>query len=221
MLEEEIKRRKPEEGPHRQVVGAAVMDSELFLKVIQREERVESIKAFLVFPVAALHLAIMSGRVRTNAFMLNAQLSSGFLKKGLDIPFTVRKTVCRFKTVVGLDTFHMDTSSDIPFHQPFQEVCGGVGGLLGIGGQEAEPGELVNGGILKQAKLRVCNTLSGDHLHIHLNPFSRTRHLLVSLWRVSLFLLLLWEHPQLAHDPKQALRPAGIAALFQAAPQLN
>ena len=45
MLDEEIKRREPAEGPHRQVVGAAVMNSELFLKVIQREERVESIKA--------------------------------------------------------------------------------------------------------------------------------------------------------------------------------
>ena len=163
----------------------------------------------------------MSGRVRTNVFILNAQLSSSFLEKGLNIPFTVRKMVSKFKTVVGLDTFHTDTSSGIPFHLPFQEVGGGVGGLLRIIGQEAEPGELVNGGILKQAQLRVCNTLSGDNLHIHLNPLSRTSHLLVRLWGISLFLLLLWEHPQLAHDPKQALRPAGIAALFQAAPQLN
>ena len=42
------------------------MNSELFLKVIQREERADRIKAFLVFPVAAFHLAIMSGRVRTD-----------------------------------------------------------------------------------------------------------------------------------------------------------
>ena len=38
---------------------------------------------------------------------------------------------------------------------------------------------------------------------------------------ISLFLLLLWEHPQFTHDPKQVLRPTGIAALFQAVPQLN
>ena len=47
------------------------------------------------------------------------------------------------------------------------------------------------------------------------------RHLLVRLWGVSLFLLLLWEHPQFAHDSKQALRPAGIAALSQSVPQLH
>ncbi len=173
MLDEEIKRRKPEEGPHRQVVGAAVMDSELLLKVIQRGERVGSIKAFLVFPVTSFDLSVMSGRVRTNVFMLNAQLSSGFLEKGLDIPFTVRKMVSKFKTVVGLDTFHMDTSSGIPFHQPFQEVCGGAGGLLGISGQEAELGKLINGGILK---LRVCNTLSGDNLDFPLKPPDLSRY---------------------------------------------
>lgn len=48
------------------------MNSELFLKVIQREESVERIKAFLVFSMAAFHLAIMSGRVRTDQFVLYA-----------------------------------------------------------------------------------------------------------------------------------------------------
>ncbi len=33
------------------------MNSELLLKVIQREERADRIKAFLVFLVAAFHLA--------------------------------------------------------------------------------------------------------------------------------------------------------------------
>ena len=66
------------------------MNRELFLKVLQREERVNRIKAILVFPVAAFHLAIMSGCVGTNQFMLDTQLSGGFLKKGLNIPFTVR-----------------------------------------------------------------------------------------------------------------------------------
>lgn len=68
------------------------MNSKVFLKVRQREERMVRIKAFLIFPVAAFHLAIMSGRVRTDQFMLDTQLGGGFLKKGLDIPFTVGKT---------------------------------------------------------------------------------------------------------------------------------
>ena len=62
------------------------MNSELFLKVIQREERADRIKAFLAFPVAAFDLAIMSGRVRTDQLVLDAQLSGGFLKKGGNIP---------------------------------------------------------------------------------------------------------------------------------------
>ena len=157
------------------------MISELFLKVIQGEEKADRIKAFLVFPVATLHLAIMSGRVRTDQLMLDAQPSGGFLKKGGDIPFTVGKTVCKFKTVVSLGTFHTDTSAGIPLHQFLQEVRGGVSRLRLIGRQEAELGDLANGGMLKQAKRRVCHTLSGDHLHIHLSLFSRTSHLLVRL----------------------------------------
>ena len=48
----------------------------------------------------------------------------------------------------------------------------------------------------------------------YLDPFTRVSHLLVRFCRIGLFLLLLWEHAQFAHDPKQALRLAGIAALF-------
>ena len=191
------------------------MNSELFVKVSQREERVDRIKAFLIFPVAAFHLAIMSGSVRANQFMLDTQLSGGFLKKGLNIPFTVGKTVSKFKAVVSLDTFHTDPPAGIPLHQPLQKVGGGVGGLLRIGGQEAESGELVNGGVLEQAQLRVSDTVAGNDLYIHLDSFSRTSHLLVRFWCVSLFLLVLREHPQFAHDSEQALRPAGVAALFQ------
>ena len=38
------------------------MDSKLLLEVSQREERVDRVKAFLVFPVAALHFAIVPDR---------------------------------------------------------------------------------------------------------------------------------------------------------------
>ena len=123
------------------------MDGKLLLKVRQRKERVKRIKEFLVFPMAALHFAIMPGRVRANELMADAQVGSGFLKKGLDVPFAVGKTISKFKTVISLDTFHMDTLAGIPLHQPFQEISGGIGGLLRISRQETKPGELVNGGI--------------------------------------------------------------------------
>ena len=89
--------------------------------------------------------------------MLNTQLSGGFLKKGLYIPFAVGKAVCKFKTLVGLDSFHTDTSAGIPLHQSFQEVGRGVGGLFWVGGQESESGEFVNGGILEQAQFWVSD----------------------------------------------------------------
>ena len=111
----------------------------------------------------------------------------------------------------------MDTLACIPLHQPFQEISGGIGELLRISRQETKPGELVNGGILEQAQFWVGDAAARDYLHIHLHPFSRMGHLLVRFWRICLFLFLLWEHPQFAHDSKQA----GIAALLQAVPQLH
>ena len=65
-LDNELGRRKPGKRPHRQVVGTMIMNSKLFLEVGQGEERVDRIEAFLVFPVAALYLAIMSGCIRSN-----------------------------------------------------------------------------------------------------------------------------------------------------------
>ena len=62
-MDKEVDRRKPGKRAHGKAVGAAVMDGKLLLKVRQRKERVERIKAFLVFPVAALHLSIMPGSV--------------------------------------------------------------------------------------------------------------------------------------------------------------
>ena len=190
-LDKEVDRRKPGKRAHRKAVGAVVMDGKLLLKVSQRKERMERIKAFLVFPMAALHFAIMPRRVRANELMADSQVGSDFLKKGGDVSIAVGKTVSKFKTVISLDTFHMDTLAGTPLHQPFQEVSGGIGGLLRISRQETKPGELINDGILEQAQLRVCDTAARDYLRIHLHSFYRMGHLLVGFWRRSLFLLLL------------------------------
>ena len=107
----------------------------------------------------------MPGRVWANELMADSQVGSGFLKKGGDVSIAVGKTVSKFKTVISLDTFHMDTLAGTPLHQPFQEVSGGIGGLLRISCQEAESGELVNGGVLEQAQLRICDTAARDFSH--------------------------------------------------------
>ena len=57
------------EGPHREVVGATVVNSKLFCKVIKGVEAVAGIKAFLVLPVATFHLTVVTRGIGTNQFV--------------------------------------------------------------------------------------------------------------------------------------------------------
>ena len=61
--------------------------------------------------------------------------------------------------------------------------------LFRVGSQEAQAGELVNGGILVQTQLRVCDTPAGNDLHIYLDPLTGIGHLLIGLRFVRFFLL--------------------------------
>ena len=56
-------RRKPVKRLHRGVVGAAVVGGKLYSEVVEGKEGMGRIEAFLVFPVAALHLAVVAGRI--------------------------------------------------------------------------------------------------------------------------------------------------------------
>ena len=80
ILDGELKRRKPVQRSHREVVGAAVVDSELLCKVIQGIKAVGGIKAFLVLPVAALHFSVVAGCVGTDKLVPDAQLGGGDFK---------------------------------------------------------------------------------------------------------------------------------------------
>ena len=208
-------------GPHGEVDGAAVVDSKLFGEVIQRVKVVAGVKPFLVLPVAAFRLAVVAGCIRTDEFVPDAWFSGGSFKQGGKVPLAVGKAVGELKTVIRLDALHPDASAGIPFDQLFQEIGRGISGLLRISPQETQTGELVNSRILEQAKLLVCNTPAGHYLHIYLYPLPWVRHLLVRLGFVCVFLLGLREQSQLAHDPEQALRAAGIAPLPQAVPQFH
>ena len=59
--------------PHREVVGAAVMDSELLGEIIQGEETMAGVEAFLVLSVATFHLAVVARRVRTDELMSDSR----------------------------------------------------------------------------------------------------------------------------------------------------
>ena len=127
------KKSTPCEGPHGKVIGAAVMDGELLIKIVQRIKTVAGIEAFLVLPVAALHLAVVARRVGTDELVADPQLGGCGLKQGRQIPLAVGEAVGELKSIVSLDTFHADTSAGVPLEQLFQEIGGGTGGLFRVG----------------------------------------------------------------------------------------
>ena len=93
--------------------------------------------------------------------------------------------------------------------------------MLRIGSQEAQTGELIDGGVLEQAQLRVGDAAAGHHLHIHLDTLAGIGHLLVRLGLVGRLLLRLRKQTQRPHDTEQALRAAGVAPLPQPVPQFH
>jgi len=153
ILYKELIRRTPGKRSHGKVVGASVVDSELVNEVAERIKSVAGIKTFLVFPVAALHLAVVSGSVGTDEFVADAEFSCSGLKQGRQISFAVGKAIGEFKAVVGLNAFHPYAPASVPFDQPFEEIGGRIGGLLLVSRQKAQSRELINGGVLKQHQI--------------------------------------------------------------------
>ena len=132
ILDSELSGRHPAEGSHGRVVRAAVVDGKLLCKVLERIERAARVEAFLILTVAALDLTVVPRCVRANEFVPDVQLGSRLFKQRRQIALAVGKTVGKLKAVVRLDTFYLDTSALIPFCQPTEEVCGGIGRLLRV-----------------------------------------------------------------------------------------
>ena len=124
------------------------MDSELHCKVIQGVKTVAGIEAFLILAVTALHFTVVARRVGSDELVADTQVGGGGLKQSREIPLAVGETIGKFKAIIRLDTFHADSPAGIPLEQLFQEIGGGTGGLLRVGGQEAQAGKLVNGRVL-------------------------------------------------------------------------
>ena len=179
------------------------------------------VKALLILTVAALDFSVMPRRVRPDQLVPDAQFSSGFLEQRRQIALTVREAVGKLEPVVRLNTLHLDTSAGVPRPQPAQEVRRGIGGLLWIGRQEAEPCEFIDGGVLEQAQLRIRDTAARHNFDVHLHTLSGVCHLLVRLWFVRTFRLFGRKQAHFAHDAEQAFRAAGVAALSQTVPKFD
>lgn len=93
--------------------------------------------------MAALHLAVVPWSIWFDELMPDAQLSGGGLKQYEKTPFAVGEAISELKAIVGLDTLQLNAPADIPFYKPFQEINRGIGGLLRIGHEEPQAGELI------------------------------------------------------------------------------
>ena len=135
------------------------MGGELSGEVIQGVKTVAGIEALLILAVTTLHFTVVAGRVGADKLVADTKLGGSGLKQSGEIPLAVGETIGKFKAVVRLDALHADSSAGIPLEQLFQKIRRGIGGLLRISGQEAQTGELINGGVLKQAQFRVMRKL--------------------------------------------------------------
>ena len=99
------------------------MDSKLLCKVVERIERAARVEPLLILTVAALHLAVMSGRIRTNPFMPAFKTLRRQFKPGGNILLAVGTAIRELKSVICLNTFHLNSSAIIPCRQFLQKVC--------------------------------------------------------------------------------------------------
>ena len=80
ILDGELRGRKPGQWPHGKVIGTTVMDGKLLCKVVQGVKVMTRIKAFLILPVATLHLTIVARSIGTNELVSDCQFSGGNFK---------------------------------------------------------------------------------------------------------------------------------------------
>ena len=97
------------------------------------------VEAMLILAVAALYLAIVTGRIGTNQLVPNAQLCGGPLKERDQFMVGLCKAVSKLKPVVSLDTFDGEA---VPFEESIcflQKVRRGVGALIFVSSQVPQP----------------------------------------------------------------------------------
>ena len=115
------------------------MHSQLSVEVGKRVEAIGIVEAMLILTVAALYLAIVTGRVGTNQLVPNAQLCGGPLKERDQFTVGLCKAVGELKPVVSLDTFNGEAMLFEEGVRLLQKVCRRTGALLIVGRQITQP----------------------------------------------------------------------------------
>ena len=106
------------------------MRSELRTKIGERVETTRTVEALLVFPVAALYFAVVSGCVWTDQFVSDPKARSGQFKARGQISSAVGKTVGEFKSVVCLHTLYPHATAFEPGRHFLQKIGRRIGTLF-------------------------------------------------------------------------------------------
>ena len=176
------------------------------------------IKPLIVFPMAAFHFSVMSGRIWPDQLVTDAMAFQMYLKEG-GLVFVSSKAVGKLWPIVRLDAFN---GKGERFHQVFHEHGGGISAVFLKGLHKPPPGVLVNGGVLEKMladNLTVDEAGRGDKFHINLDTLSRVIHLLIGLWDIFRVGRMDSHNALPAEEPVKASNGAGVAALREFDPE--
>ena len=176
------------------------------------------IEPFIVFPMAAFHFSVMSGRIRPDQLVMDAVAFQMYLKEG-GLISVGSKAVGKLGPIVRLDALN---GKGKRFHQVFHEHGGGIGAVFLKGLHKPPPGVLINGGILEKMltnNLAVDEAGRGDEFHINLDTLSRVIHLLIGLWDIFRVRRMDSHDALSAEEAVKAGNGAGVTALGEFAPE--
>lgn len=176
------------------------------------------IEPFIVFPMAAFHFSVMSGRIRPDQLVLDAVAFQMYLKEG-GLVLVGSKAVGKLWPVVRLDAFNGNREC---FHQVFHEHGGGISAVFLKCLHKPPSGVFVNGSVLEEMftdNLAVDEAGRGDELHIDLDTLSRVIHLLIGLWDIFRVRRMDSHNALSAEEPVKAGNGAGVAALGEFDPE--
>lgn len=178
--EKNLFRRMPVKRAHGEIVVFMLMNSQLFLEILERIKLMTGIKVLVVLAMTALNLTIMSRCERSDFLMPDAEFSQGFFKEGEGLLFAVSHPIGKLKTVVGLNT--LDRIGELFYHM-LEKLCGGVGTVLLKGLQIPESAVFIDERVL----IPLCafflpdNTGLGNKFYIDLHTLAGVLHLFVWL----------------------------------------
>ena len=115
-----------------------MMNGEFLCNVIQRVEAMARIETFLILTVAALDFVTVPRRIRADQLVPDARFGACLFKQHRQIMFAVDKAIGELKTIVCLDTFHLDAAACVSRRQFAKEIRRGVSRLLRVGGEKAQ-----------------------------------------------------------------------------------